>query len=318
MKYKHTKRIPSGSACKAFFAKIGCFFKHLPKKFKLPKRKKLKKYLLPGLMIVFALTFLISAAVLGKTAWDYRKQAKQNNYLASLVQQQIDQAPVQRPPISTDGSTGTYEEPPSAFVEIAHPETGEMIKILREYAPVYQLNTDMVGWISLPGTTLNYPVVQTPEDPHFYLKRDFYQKSSRNGTIYAHGYADLQAPSDNVTIYGHNMKDGSMFASLHQYESEEFFKANPYIYFDTLYEHRTYQVISVFEIDITKNNFEYHNFVNGNTISFKDYVDTCRELSLYDTGVRATYGDKLLTLSTCDMDTSTDDVRFVVVAKLVT
>lgn len=277
-------------------------------------KKKLKKYLLPGLMIVFAVTFLVCAAVLAKTALDYRKQAQQNEYLAGLVQQQ---GQVQRPPVSEDGPSDSYEEPLSAFVEITDPVTGEPVQILREYASVYQLNPDMVGWITLPDTKINYPVVQTPDDPDFYLKRDFYKKSSRNGTIYAHAWADLKTPSDNVTLYGHNMRDGSMFAALHKYTSKEFFDANPYIYFDTLYEHRTYQVLSVFEIDISKVDFPYHNFVDGNTISFKDYVATCKELSIYDTGVNAVYGDKLLTLSTCDMDTSTDHMRFVVVAKLV-
>lgn len=290
--------------------------KILKKKFKL-KIKKLKsnRYLLPGLMIVFAVTFLISAGVLAKRAIDDHKQAKQNKYLASLVGQQQQQ--VQRPPVSSDGPSDTYEEPLSAFVEMAHPVTGETIKVLREYAPVYQLNSDMVGWITLPDTKLNYPVVQTPDDPNFYLKRDFYKNSSRYGTIYAHAWANIETPSDNVTLYGHNMRDGSMFAALHKYESKEFYDANPYIYFDTLYEHRTYQVLAVFEIDYKKIEFLYHNFVDGNTISFKDYVNNCRELSLYDTGVNATYGDKILTLSTCDHDTSTDDLRFVVVAKLV-
>lgn len=268
-------------------------------------------------MIIFAVTFLVCAGILAKTALDYRKQAKQNQHLADLVLQVQQEAPVQRPPISPDGPSQNYEEPLSAFVEIAHPVTGEPVKVLREYAPVYQLNPDMVGWITLPGTKINYPVVQTPDDPDFYLKRDFYKKSSRNGTIYAHAWADLRTPSDNVTLYGHNMRDGSMFADLHKYESKEFYKENPYIYFDTLYEHRTYQILAVFEIDITKVDFPYHTFVKGNTISFRDYINSCREYALYDTGVSAAYGDKLITLSTCDMNTSTDDVRFVVVAKLV-
>lgn len=308
----------------AFFKQLPQFFKafwntlkQFPQKIKSLNRKKLKRYLLPSLMLVFSLTFLISAGYLIKMAIEDHTQSKQNQYLANIVQQVQNETPVQRPPISTNGPTQDYEEPLSAFTEIAHPVTGEPVKVLREYAPVYQLNADMVGWITLPGTKLNYPVVQTPDDPDYYLKRDFYKKSSRYGTIYAHAWANIGDPSDNVTLYGHNMRDESMFASLHQYESKEFYDANPYIYFDTLYEHRTYQVLAVFEIDITKVDFPYHNFVNGNTISFRDYINTCRELSLYNTGVTAAYGDKLLTLSTCDNDTSTDDIRFVVVAKLV-
>ena len=277
------------------------------------KKLRANRYLLPVLMIIFAGTFLVSAGILAKRAIEDRTQNRQNDHLAGLVQQ----VPVKRPPIASDGPSDTYDEPLSAFVEITHPVTGKTIQVLREYAPVFQLNPDMVGWINLPDTKLNYPVVQTPDEPDFYLKRDFYKSSSRYGTIYAHAWADLNTPSDNVTLYGHNMNDGSMFAALHGYESKEFYDANPYIYFDTLYEHRTYQVLSVFEIDITKVDFPYHNFIDGNTISFKDYVNTCRELSMYDTGVNATYGDKLLTLSTCDNNYSTDDIRFVVVAKLV-
>ena len=120
-----------------------------------------------------------------------------------------------------------------------------------------------------------------------------------------------------MTIYGHNMTDGSMFATLHGYTSKEYYDANPYIYFDTLYEHRTYQVLAVFEIDVTKSDFDYHNVVDTNAFTFQNFMDNCKKLAFYDTGVSAKYGDKLLTLSTCDKDTSTDNKRFVVVAKLV-
>lgn len=295
------------------------FGKTLKKKCKLAIRKlRANRYILPILMIIFSVTFLVCAGVLAKKALDNHKQAKQNQHLADLVLQVQQETPVQRPPISPDGPSQDYQEPPSAFTEITHPVTGEPVKVLREYAPVYQLNSDMVGWINVPGTKINYPVVQTPDDPDFYLKRDFYKSSSRHGTIYAHAWADLRTPSDNVTLYGHNMNDGSMFANLHEYKNKDFWTENPYIYFDTLYEHRTYQVLAVFEIDITKVDFPYHSFVKGNSISFKDYIDSCREFSFYSTGVNAAYGDKLLTLSTCDKDYSSDNVRFVVVAKLVT
>ena len=280
-------------------------------KFKIPKKYQ-RKYVLPGMMLFFCAIFLVSAGVLINRAIEDQTQAKQNNHLASLVQQQGE---VQRPPVS--GGDTTFVEPVSAFVEIAHPVTGEPVKVLREYAPVYQLNPDMVGWISVPNTALNYPVLQTPEDPDYYLHRDFYEKNSRHGTVYAHSEADVHAPSDNVTIYGHNMTDGSMFAVLHKYTDKSYWEANPYIYFDTLYEHRTYQILSVFEINVADSVFAYHNLVEANAFSFQNYMKNCQELSLYDTGVTAKYGDKLITLSTCDKDTSNDDIRFVVVAKLV-
>lgn len=313
MKFDFKKWIPPKIDFKELFSKVLDFFKNLPEKIKSINRKKLKRYLPPCLMLLFAAIFLVCAGVLAKRAWEDYHQAEQNDYLANLVQQE--QAQVQRPPVSNSGTS--YIEPLSAFVEIAHPVTGEPIKVLREYASVYQLNPDMAGWINIPNTILNYPVVQTPDESDYYLHRDFYNNNSRHGTIFAHNHADLQTPSDIVTLYGHNMTDGSMFASLHKYTSKEHYDKNPYIYFDTLYEHRTYQIISVFEIDITKSDFDYHNYVDTNAFSFQNYIDNCKKLSLYDTGASAKYGDKLLALSTCDKDTSTDDLRFVIVAKLV-
>lgn len=308
------KLIPDDDDIKAFVPKAIDFIKHIPEKIKSMDRKTLRRYLLPSMMLLFCAVFLISAGVLVKRALEDHQQAKQNDYLASLVQQE--QAQVQRPPIS--GGNSSYVEPLSAFVEITDPVTGKPLQVLREYAAVYQLNPDMVGWLNIPDTNLNYPVVQTPENADYYLHRDFYDNNSRHGTVYAHSQADLQTPSDIVTLYGHNMNDGSMFASLHKYAKKEHYDKNPYIYFDTIYAHRTYQVISVFEIDIEEDNFDYHNYVDTNAFSFQNFVDNAKELSLYDTGVSAKYGDKLLALSTCDSDYASDNIRFVIVAKLVT
>ena len=303
---------------KEYKAKLLSLIQRIPEKLNalkvcLLKNKKLRRYLPPCMMLFFAAIFLVCAGVLAKRALEDHQQAEQYDHLAGLVQQE--QAQVQRPPVSNGESS--YVEPLSAFVEITDPVTGLPMKILREYANVYQLNPDMAGWINIPNTTLNYPVVQTPDESDYYLHRDFYDNDSRHGTIFAQASADLQIPSDIVTLYGHNMNDGSMFASLHKYTSKEHYDQNPYIYFDTLYEHRTYQILSVFEIDITKSDFDYHNYVDTNAFSFQNYIDNCKNLALYDTGVSAKYGDKLLALSTCDEDYASDDVRFVIVAKLV-
>lgn len=286
------------------------------------KKENLKKYLLPGLMIAFTVIFLVSAGFVIKYALDSNKQKDNYDDLANMVeqiQQQIQQEQQQQ--TNPNGSSSTdptapISQAPPLYTEITHPETGEKLQILREYAPVFQLNTDMVGWIKLPGTKLNYPVVQTPDSPNYYLKRDFYKKSSRHGTVYANELANLATPSDNVTLYGHNMNDGSMFAPLHGYNKKAFFEENPYIIFDTIYEHHTYQIFAVFyTTDIVGDGFAYHTFVDGNAISFVEFVDECKALSLYDTGVEVSYGDKLLTLSTCDKNYADDHGRFVVVAK---
>ena len=175
----------------------------------------------------------------------------------------------------------------------------------------------MVGWIELEGTKLNYPVMQTPDRENYYLKRDFYGNYSSRGCIYVDENCDVFTPSDNVTIYGHNMYDGSMFTALLRYHSKTFLENNPYIIFNTLLERRTYEVIAVFTTTASVGEgFRYHTFIDADSEEeFNDFVRTCKRLSLHDIEATAEYGDKLITLSTCEY-TQTNG-RFVVVARLV-
>ena len=226
-----------------------------------------------------------------------------------------------RPPVPTDptGESGTQPTEdvtePSA-TEPSEPDDGSP-KILPQYQLMYDLNPDTVGWIELPGTRIDYPVVQTPDDPNFYLRRNFYKEYATCGTIYARAMCDVNKPSDNITLYGHNMSNGSMFADLHKFEEKSWWMDNRYIYFDTLYEYHTYEVFAVFvgTADLTIG-FAYHLFDDAESeAEYNMFVENCKRLSLYDTGITPQPGDKLLTLSTCDK--SQDEGRFVVVARRV-
>ena len=123
--------------------------------------------------------------------------------------------------------------------------------------------------------------------------------------------------SDNIIIYGHNMQNKSMFNELTNYKSRHFYEKHKNIIIDTVLEHREYEVIAVFKtVAYESNSFEYYYFVNASTEDdYRAYIEKCKALSLYDTGIDAKYGDKLITLSTCEY--SQDNGRFVVVAKLV-
>lgn len=189
--------------------------------------------------------------------------------------------------------------------------------ILPEYAPLYEKNDHMVGWIRIGGTVIDYPVMQAPEEPNFYLRRDFDKKDNRHGTIYVNEYCDVNEPSDNVTIYGHFMKDGSMFADLDNYLDPEFREAHPYIQFDTLTERRTYEIFAVFKTTASVGQgFEYHNFINASTEEdFDWFIRQCKTLSVYDTGITPEYGDKTICLSTCEY--SVTNGRLVVAAVLI-
>ena len=90
------------------------------------------------------------------------------------------------------------------------------------YRNLYLENADMVGWIQIEGTSIDYPVMQTPADPNYYLKHDFEKHYTDYGCPFMQADCDALAPSDNLIIYGHNMKDGSLFADLAKYGSKDF------------------------------------------------------------------------------------------------
>lgn len=184
-----------------------------------------------------------------------------------------------------------------------------------KYAELYAQNSDFIGWLRIDGTGIDYPIMQSKDDPDFYLKHNFSKEYSRFGIPYMQENCSLS--SDNIIIYGHNIKSKSMFNELTEYKNKAFYTAHKYITFDTLDEQRTYEVIATFKtVAYSDSGFQYYDFVNANTAEeFDDYVAKSRALSFYDTGVAAEYGDKLLTLSTCEY--SQKNGRLAVVAKLI-
>jgi len=188
--------------------------------------------------------------------------------------------------------------------------------ILEELQAIYELNNDLVGWITIEGTNIDYPVMETPKDSDYYLHTSFYHEYSDEGCLYVRAACDVFKPSDNVTIYGHNMLNGSMFRHLHKYKEKDFYESHKYVQFDTLYERHTYEIIAVFQTSGTYGEgFAYHLFDDTkNPDVFDEFVAQCKALSLYEIETTAQHGDKLITLSTCDK-TALENGRLVVVAK---
>ena len=182
------------------------------------------------------------------------------------------------------------------------------------FESLFSENSDMVGWIFIEGTGVNYPVMQTKNSPNYYLKRNFNKEYSDLGVPYVQENCDL-ATSDNIIIYGHHIKGGKMFGSLDKFTSKSFYDKHKIIQFNTLTEQSQYQIIAVFKtIAYSASGFRYYDFVNAeDEADFNAYVSRCKELALYDTGVTAKYGDRLLTLSTCKR--FAENGRLVVVAK---
>lgn len=195
------------------------------------------------------------------------------------------------------------------------PQTETEPVMLSKYEALYEENQDIVGWLSIEDMKIDYPVMQC-EDDEYYLHHDFYGEDSKYGCLYVRNQADLDLGT-NFIIYGHNMKDGSMFGDLDLYLQESFYLEHPVISFDTLYEERTYEIIAVFRSQVYQSDddvFKYYQFYEADTEEeFNDFYSNIKELSLYDTGVEAAFGDMFLTLSTCAYHVT--DGRLVVVAK---
>ena len=274
----------------------------------------MKKWVYHLLIVVFSGVFLVSGGVLLCYYLESRAQSRSYDQLAALVAEVKSTAPTQSPEEQALDLPVQATEPEDIWMTVTDPETGKPVQLLPEYAQLYTMNNDLVGWIQLPGTKLDYPVMQTPQAADYYLKRDFYQKYSSHGCIYAEEECNVTA-SDNVTLYGHFMKDGSMFASLGEYKSQSYWQANPLLYFDTLQQRSTYEIFAVFVTTASEGEgFYYHTFVEAQTQQeYDDFVATCKEISLYDTGITPRYGERLLTLSTCEY-TRTNG-RLVVVAR---
>lgn len=181
-------------------------------------------------------------------------------------------------------------------------------------------NPDMVGWLQIDGTKIDYPLMYTPEDPEKYLHKDFNGHFSVGGLPFLDAACSMDPASDNLLIYGHNMQNGTMFRPLLAYEQKNFWQEHPTIRLSTLYEEKTYEVMAALYDRVyfkAEEHFKFYQFIDAaDQASFDAAVSYFREHALYDTGVTARYGDKLVTLVTCSYHV--DNGRFLVVAREVT
>lgn len=258
-----------------------------------------------------------------------------------------------------NGTTGENGENPTYIVDLKNQTpTQEQLDQLpegtinEEYAALYEANKDFVGWITINGTNINYPVMQSgdittfercatsslygicdycdqieanPElAKQFYLHHDFNRNYLFDGNIFADfdGKFGPDTMPNNTILYGHNMLYKHQFSALtNYYNNIDFLKKSPVIDFDTMYQDNKYKIFAVFITNTTDDMgevFDYYNYVNyDNSKEFYNYILECMDRSIYETGVDIEYGDEILTLSTCDASTALEDMRLIVVARKV-
>ena len=201
-------------------------------------------------------------------------------------------------------------------IRIENKESDEQEKGDIDLQKLYELNNDFIGWLKIENTNINYPIMQTDSNrKDYYLKRNFYKEYSQLGTPYIAEFCDV-LKSDNLIIYGHHISNYQMFGELEKYKNKKFYDNHKIIEFNTIYEKANYEIIAVFKT-VAYTGFNYYKFYNANTREeFDTFIKKCKELSFYDTEKVAKYGDKLITLSTCEY--SNKNGRLVVVAKKIT
>lgn len=197
-----------------------------------------------------------------------------------------------------------------------HKTKQEIPDILEKYNDLYNKNKKLIGWLKIADTIIDYPVMQS-ENEEYYLDHNFNQEYDKNGSIFMDADCDVIKPSTNLILYGHHMKSGQMFGTLKKYRDESYYKKHTLIQFDSIYEEGTYEVMYAFQSKVYSEEeivFKYYQFTEAfSKEEFDSNMEAMAAMSLYDTGVTAQFGDRLLTLSTCDYDEK--DGRFVVVAK---
>lgn len=164
-----------------------------------------------------------------------------------------------------------------------------------DFAALSELNPDVIGWIYFETMDINYPIVQG-EDNEFYLHHGFYKEENNSGCIFMDTESSPDFSSENSFLYGHNMKNKSMFAKLNQYEEESFFQDNKTFVIYTPEKMMRYEIYSCYPAELSLDSFTYRFETRE---EYAKWMETVKSRSLYDTGVTPDASDLSVTLMTC-------------------
>ena len=271
-------------------------------------------YLLLSVLIVLSLIYIINF-------FSLKQEAKEQSKLLSAIEiyeKEGTKEVVQN--TAEDGEENIESESEEKGETITTEDTKEQNEKIERMLQVKQLqaqNADIVGWLEIENTNINYPVLQGT-DNSYYMTHNYKKEKSKNGSIFLNADYNWNIPSNNLLIYGHNLGNGMMFQELLKYEKESFYQEHPVIRFTTAEEDAEYEIISAFKSRVyhksEKNVFRYYFFLNSESEEeYREFVKNAKNASLYPIDVTASYGDQLITLSTCSY--YVQDGRFAVVGR---
>ena len=271
-------------------------------------------YLLLSILIILSLIYIINF-------FSLKQEAKEQSKLLSAIDiygreetKEVTQNNLE------NGKENVESESEEKGETISTENTEEVKQETERMLQVKELqgqNADIIGWIEIENTNINYPVLQGTNN-RYYMTHNYKKENSKNGSIFLDATYNWNIPSNNLLIYGHNLGNGMMFQELLKYEKESFYQENPVIRFTTAEEDAEYEIISVFKSRVyyksEKNVFRYYYFINSKSEEeYNQFVKNAKNASLYSIDATANYGDQLITLSTCSY--YVQDGRFAVVGR---
>lgn len=234
---------------------------------------------------------------------------EQSEQLDAALQQDEPEMLTQEPVASTSSPTQLPSKDETHEVQESYGNTGANLNACTAK------NADFVAWLKIPGTNIDYPVVLT-DSPDYYLTHSFTGQTSKLGTLFSLGKTDYQTPGQNIAIYGHHITNTSggqkMFRPLLSYKQKSFWEKHSIVYLDSLYHISTYRIFAV--IDMVAGEWDPSTAAFSNDEAFLDFIRQAQSQSLYDTGVKVSAGDHILTLITCDRSFASKEGRLVVMA----
>ena len=281
----------------------------------MKRNKRRRKCPFSPLTLLAALLLIggMLAVVLPVLQWDAEVSAEAGEY--DQLREQNRQAEARE--MVEEETLNQHVVPPISLAEEGLPvqqsESAVGEQAMVDLSAYLAQNPDFIAWLRIPGTNVDYPVVQT-DDPDYYLNHTFSGKSSVVGTLFSLADADYAAPGRNIAIYGHHLRSSGekMFTSLMRYKNPDFYEDNLTIVLDSLYRHSEYTIFAVMNMKV--GDWEPSRTTFSGDAAFMAFVNRAKSESLYDTGVEVGADDHILTLITCDRSYAGKEGRLVILA----
>ena len=264
----------------------------------MKKRGKLIKTIRRTILVLSCATFLVVSGIFAVEI--YAEQKSSSNM--KKVQEMAAVTVIKSGPAEND--TDDTDE-----------KVSNLVTLKMEY--LKKKNHDLTGWLRISGSEIDYPIMFKEDDNDYYLEHDFFGNSDRNGLLVLDKRCSSDLLDNHLLIHGHNMKSGAIFGTLKYYKDEAYMRKHQAIELDTDTEQRFYEVIAVLDTNSTgENGFNYGDYIDlDDKDTFDSYVANVKQRSMHKIASTATFGDELLTLSTCDY--TMKNGRLLVVAKRV-